>query len=119
MNDHANPAATYRTIYDSVFHQLRSKTTTERPDREGKSFALTRAAFDAHRNKLIKTIACIANGAKSVGYLVCRGGSTQQDLVDGASVDDAIRSKIFPHVPLELERQNIDGNIVDCYDGDT
>lgn len=115
MTDNMNAAAvTYRAIYDSVFPSAATLTsTTERPDRETKSFALTRAAFDANRDKLVRTIACIANSAKSIGYILCRGGPNEDPLVDAAPVDDAVRSKVFPHVPFEITRQQIDGNIVD------
>jgi hypothetical protein len=94
MNDNMNAAAvTYRAIYDSIFPSTATSTsTTERPDREAKSFALTRAAFEANRDKLVKTIACIANSARSIGYIVCRGGPNEDPLVDAAAVDDAVRS---------------------------
>jgi hypothetical protein len=116
MNESMNSAAaTYQAIYDSILPApaAMSTWTTERPDREAKSFALTRTAFDANRDELVKTIACIANSAKSTGYIVCRGGPIEDSLVDAAAVDDAVRSKVFPHLPLELTRHEIDGKVVD------
>lgn len=116
--DFSSAAATHRTVYDALFPGG-APTAIEYPDREGKAYALTRAGFEANREKLIKTIACIANRAKSVGYIVCRGAATEEALVDAALVDDAVRSKIFPHVPFELTRRNLDGLVVDFITIDT
>lgn len=113
MDHHLRPpGATLSSIYESVF-LTNTAPPIELPDREGKSYALTRANFEEHRAKLVKLIACIANRANDVGYIVCRGDAQEANLVDGALVDDAVRSKVYPHVPFELTRENVGGRVVD------
>jgi hypothetical protein len=112
MNDLSRSAETYRSVYDRLF-PAGAASPLELPDGEGKSYALTRANFDAHREKLVKTIATIANRTRDVGYIVCRGSTTEGPLVDGAIVDDAVRADVYPHVPLQVHRSEFDGHVVD------
>lgn len=113
MDDNISRAAeSLDEVYRSLFTSP-DGNPLELPTREGKAYALTHTTFAEKKAALTKVIAAIANRTTEVGYVVCRGGPTEADLVDAAIVDDAVRAAVYPHVPLRVIRQGIDGRVVD------
>jgi hypothetical protein len=111
-DDLSRAVESLENVYRSLFPSA-DGDPLELPTREGKAYALTHAAFAEKKGQLSKVIAAIANRTTEVGYVVCRGGAVEADLVDGAVVDDAVRATVYPHVPLSVTRQSIDGRTVD------
>lgn len=99
-------------VYRTVFVDEGSPPR-ELPSREGKSYALTASMFRAKRDKIVKTIASLANHGADIAYIIFRGDKVEDDPVDPALVDDAIRSVIYPRITVEIVRSSIDGRVVD------
>jgi hypothetical protein len=112
VDDLLRAAETLDAVYRSVFPSEEGGPI-ELPTREGKEYALTHAMFAEKKPALVKVIAAIANRANDVGYIIFRGTQVEDDLVDGAVVDDAVRASVYPHVPLEVVRRTIHNRIVD------
>jgi hypothetical protein len=111
-NESPSPAESLDDVYRSLF-PTPGGDPIELPTREGKSYALTHATFAEKKAAIVKLVASIANRAPEIGYVVFRGDPNEAAIVDGAVVDDAIRSTIFPHVSFAVDRRSIDGLTVD------
>jgi hypothetical protein len=71
-------------------------------------------AATGRKEKIIKTIAAMANRGFDVAYIVFRGDLASEAQIDAAELDDAIRKTLYPSVSVELEgRRIIDGFAVD------
>jgi hypothetical protein len=113
LDDELSRAAeSLEMVYDSLFPNNGS-IPIELPTRESKNYPLTDANFSAKKAALVKAIAAIANRTSGVGYIAFQGGEIEDGLVDGAVVDDAVRSIVFPHIPIEVIRTRLRKRIVD------
>lgn len=112
MDDLSRAAESLEAVYTSLF-PLGDGESVELPTREAKSYALTRVNFVEKKAGLVKLIAAIANRTTGVGYIVFRGEHDEEELVDAAIVDDAVRAAVYPHVTIEVTRRIIDNRVVD------
>lgn len=96
-----------------LYSRLVNASNAERPNEELKSYALTDADAKANARKLAETIAGIANHGYSFGYVVCVGPATSDKAIDGARLDDLIVKYVHPRVLVTLQREEINGSIVD------
>ena len=94
-------------------HTRLTSASSERPNEELKSYALTDANAKAYAQKLAETIAGIANHGYSFGYVVCTGGASEGAIIDGARLDDLITKYVHPRVLVTLHREEIDAKVVD------
>jgi hypothetical protein len=98
-------------VYRSLFQA--GTAQPELPTREAKSYGLTEAEFNSRADKIVKTLASIANTGADAGYIIFQGEVTAHQLVDAAIVDKAVSSLVHPRIRFDIQQYVIDGRYVD------
>jgi hypothetical protein len=93
--------------YDLLFeHGKRSETGPY----ERKDFALTADAMRQYKEKLVETIAGMANSGHSVGLILCRErdpAAVVGERIDADQLDQAVRATVGPRVSFTVFRREI------------
>jgi hypothetical protein len=97
----------------SIYNKLIVRGEPELSNEEAKRYFLTTESFRVHRDRIVLTIAGIANTGLE-GAIVFRGPEQlPEPVLDGAVLDDAIRRVVHPRVDAFVLTQTIEGQRVD------